>query len=194
MDTSKTETRFKKSGLWKLFVAAAFPIHVWAIVLILRDISWVAERTNFWDAIGVAGYGIVFAFVESLLIFFLLVAIGLFMSRVWKDNIRVALLGVLIIVTTIWAIVGQLISLVKLSFSSEFVMFLARLEQPVWFINGGLLILITPTVLLSAYSAVFSKKFRTSFLSILDRISPLMVFYLILDFVGVLIVAIRNFN
>lgn len=194
MDTSKTDTRFNKSGLWRLFVATAFPIHVWAIVLILRDISWVAERTNYWDAFGVAGYGIAFTFVESLLIFLFLVAIGLVLSRVWTDNIRVALLGILIVVTIIWAIVGQLFSLAELSFSSEVMLFLAGLEQPVWFIYGGLLILITPTVLLSAYFAVFSNKFRTSFLSILDRISPLMVFYLFLDCVGVLIVAIRNFD
>lgn len=45
----------------------AFSLHLWALILIFRDVSWVAERINMWDAIGVASYGLVLAFIESLI-------------------------------------------------------------------------------------------------------------------------------
>ena len=192
MDTSKTGKRFTKSGLWQLFVATAFPIHVWAIVLILMDLSWIAERTNYWDAIGVAGYGLMFALFESLLIFAVLVLIGFVLPKNWKESKRVTLLGALMLVTAIWAMLGQLYFLLELSFPIGVIQFLTGQEHPLWFLYGGFLIVVFPTVLLSAYFAAFSEKFQNAFLAIMDRLSPLMGLYLFLDVVGIVIVIIRN--
>ena len=68
--------RYSRQGLGSLFLTCAFPLHFWALLMAFRDISWVAERTNLWDAIGVLGYGLVFALVESILIFLVLALLG----------------------------------------------------------------------------------------------------------------------
>jgi hypothetical protein len=60
---------YQKKGLWLLFAAAAFLVHVWAIMLIFQDLAWLAERTNMWDAIGVGAYGLVVALGESVFLF-----------------------------------------------------------------------------------------------------------------------------
>jgi hypothetical protein len=62
---------YSKQAFGSLFLMYVFPLHLWTLLLAFRDISWVAERTNFGDAIGVVSYGMVFAFLESLLIFVL---------------------------------------------------------------------------------------------------------------------------
>ncbi len=192
MDISKPHKQFSKSGLWQLFVITALPLHIWAIVLILMDISWIAERTNFWDAIGVAAYGLMFALVESLIFFGLLVLVGFVLPKQWKEPQRVSLLGALILVTASWAILGQLYFLLDLSFPAGIIHFLAGQAHPLWFLYGGFFLVVTPTVLLAAYFGAYSEKFQNTFLSIIDRLSPLMGVYLFLDLIGIIIVIIRN--
>src|SRR3972149_6026554 len=54
--------QYSKKGLWTLFLMCAFPLHVWAFILSFMDFSWVAERTNTWDALGVISYGFSLSF------------------------------------------------------------------------------------------------------------------------------------
>ena len=61
--------RYTRQGLWSLFLMCAFPLHAWTLILAFRDISWLTDRTNAWDAVGVTSYGLVFAFVESMVLF-----------------------------------------------------------------------------------------------------------------------------
>jgi hypothetical protein len=189
-----TSNALNKSELWQLFVVTAFPIHVWAIIVILMDISWVAERTHYWDAIGSVGYGLTFTLIESILVFVLLVLIGLVIPKNFWDNKRVTLLGVLFLITTFWAIVGQLYLIIKPSITTEITLFLVSQKHLTWFLYGCLLLVVTPTVLFGSRLAVCSEKFQASFLKTLNRITPLMELYLFLDIVGITIVAIRNFG
>ncbi len=192
MDTSNTKKRFSKTGLWQLFIATAFPLHVWAIVLILMDLSWIAERTNYWDAIGVASYGLMFALFESLIFFTVLVLIGFVLPKSWKESKRVSLLGTLLLVTAIWAMIGQLYFLLELSFPPRVIQFLVGQEHPLWFLYGGFFLVVAPTVFLAAYFAAYSEKYQKSFLALIDRLSPLMGLYIFLDLVGIVIVIVRN--
>ena len=192
MATSNTEKRYTKTGLWQLFVATATPIHLWAIILILMDISWVAERTNYWDAVGVAAYGLMFALFESLLIWGMLVGIGFLLPKAWPESKRTTLLGVLVILTALWAMMGQLYFIWELSFPKALAKFLATQSHPLWFLYGGLLIVVSLTIFLVAYFAIFSEKFQRGFISLIERLSTLMGLYIFLDVVGILIVLIRN--
>jgi len=190
--TSKVNRGFSRSGLWQLYTATAFLMHVWAIILILMDVSWVAERTDFWDAIGVAAYGLMFIFFESLIIFFVLVLVGFIFPRSWSEAKRITLLGVLIVVILIWAILGQLYFLLGISLGPEVIYFLASNPHPLWIIYGTLLIVVTPTVALPAFATIRSEKFQQGFLAVLDRLSVLMGLYILLDFASIVIVLIRN--
>ncbi len=192
MAISKRNTQIDKSELWNIFVAAAFPLHIWAIIIFLRDIPWVAERTNTWDSIGVAGYGMVFSLVESLVIWLVLLIIGSLFLRNWPSNKRASLLCALILVTMIGAVFGQLLSLFELPISTEIETFLIARRNPMWFIYGGMIIIVAPIVLLSAYLAVYSERFQTGLLATLDRITPLMALYLFLDISGLITIIIRN--
>ena len=186
------EKRYSKTGLWQLFVAAAIPLHLWAIILILMDISWVAERTNYWDAIGVAAYGLMFAFLESVLVWIVLIVMGFFLSLKWPESKRIVLLGVFSVVTALWAILGQLYFLLEWSFPKGIVLFLAGQSHPLRILYAGYFVVVSAIVLLAAYIAIFSDKFQKGFISLIERLSTLMGLYLFLDVVSIIIVLIRN--
>src|SRR5512141_2477039 len=90
----------------------AFPLHAWTLILAFRDISWLTDRTNAWDAVGVTSYGLVFAFVESLVLFALMVLLGYVVSGRWQPERRVALLSLLALLASLWAMIGQLFFLI----------------------------------------------------------------------------------
>ena len=132
--------RYSKSGLWSLYLTCAFPLHVWTIILSLRDFSWVAERTNSWDAIGVVSYGLVFALVESLLVFLVALLLGFLISKKWDEDRRIALMGLLVFITSLWAIGSYLYFMLNMPVPGGSILFMAEfLEWPGETESGGII-------------------------------------------------------
>lgn len=184
--------RYSKQGLWALFLVCAFPLHVWTIILAFRDFSWVTERTNSWDAIGVVSYGLLFAFLESVVVFLVAMLLGFLVSGKWKEDRRLVLVGILVFITSIWAIAGYLFFMLNVSIPGAAVTFLAGLAHPLRFLYGLTLLLVLPTVVLPAYLALRSEKFVKGVQDFFERLSLLTTLYLFLDVVGLVIVIIRN--
>lgn len=184
--------RYSKQGLWSLFLMCAFPLHFWTLILVFRDIQWMTERTNFWDALGVASYAMVFAFLESLLLFLILTLLGFLVPTQWTRETRIALLTVLFLILSIWAMLSQLYFLAAVQTPGWFIFLMARTGHPVRILYALALILVTPTLALPAWLALRSEKFLKSVNSLIERLSLLSGLYLFFDVVGLIIVIIRN--
>ena len=184
--------RYSKQGLWSLFLMCAFPLHFWTLILVFRDIQWMTERTNFWDALGVASYAMVFAFLESLLLFLILTLLGFLVPTQWSRETRIALLTVLFLILSIWAMLSQLYFLAAVQTPGWFIFLMARTGHPVRILYALALILVTPTLALPAWLALRSEKFLKSVNSLIERLSLLSGLYLFFDVVGLIIVIIRN--
>jgi hypothetical protein len=184
--------RYSKQGLWTLFLMCAFPLHLWTLILAFRDFSWVTERTNAWDAIGVVSYGLLFAFVESVVIFLIVALIGLVLPKSWDAERRISLLAFLILITGVWAMVSQLLFLWDVSLPAQAVEFLRNSDHPVRITYAVLLVVITLTVLLPAYSLLRTNKAVIIMQNFMERLSLLTMFYLFFDLVGVIIILVRN--
>lgn len=190
---SMTKTKFySKQGLLTLFLMCAFPLHLWTIILVMRDFSWVIARTKLWDGFGVASYGLLLAFIESLVLFLVAALLGLLISRKWNEEQRVTLLSLLSLVTAFWAIVGQLYFLAGASIPQFAIRFLAQSAHPVRVMYILLALLITLTALFPTYLVLKSNKGFQAILGLIDRLSLLTMFYLLLDVAGLIIVIIRN--
>ena len=185
-------SRYSRQGLWSLFLISAFPIHLWTLILAFRDISWVTERTNVWDGIGVVAYGMLVAFLESVVIFLVLALLGLLTPRQWESDRRVAFLSFLILITSVWAMISQLLYLWNISLPAWAIDFLRQSHHPVRIVYGTILAVVTPTVLLPAYSFLLTKRAVTVMQDLIERFSLLAMFYLLLDLLGVFIIVIRN--
>lgn len=184
--------RYSRQGLWSLFLVCAFPLHVWTIILAFRDFSWVAERTNAWDAVGVLAYALVFAFGESLVVFLAAVLLGFLLPRYWEEGKRIALLAVLVLITALWAVLGQLYFIWNLSPPAQIIQYLARTAHPVRIMYAALLVLVLPSVLVPTFLVIRLEGSTRFILGIVDRISLLASFYLFLDAASLVVVVIRN--
>jgi hypothetical protein len=184
--------QYSKQGLWALFLICAFPLHVWTIILAFRDFSWVTERTNSWDAIGVVSYGLIFAFIESTLVFLAAVLLGFLVSRKWAEDRRVALVGTLVFIASLWAMASYLFFILNVSIPAETILFFKSLAHPLRVLYAVSLALVGITVALPAYFVLRSEKFLQGVRGFFERISTLTMFYLVFDLLGLVIVIIRN--
>ncbi len=187
---SKTQL-YSRQELWSLFLMCSFPLHFWTLILAFRDLSWLIERSNLWDAIGVASYGMIFAFAESMLVFLVAIVLGFLVSRHWYQQ-RVALLSILVLITALWGMAGQLHALLDMSYPGWFLDFIAQQEHPVRVLYAICLSLVIPTVLLPTYLILKSNKALRSVRELIERVSLLAILYLLFDIVGLAIVIIRN--
>jgi len=183
---------YSKQDLWSLFLMCAFPLHLWTLLLAFRDISWVAERTNFGDAIGVVSYGMIFAFLESLLLFIFASLLGILIPQRWGRDKRLAVISMLVFVLAIWAMVPQLYGLQAWSMPDALPAFLGASAHPLRYLYILILAFVVPTVLLPILTIYRSEKTLATILDMMGRVSLLTMFYLLLDFAALIVVIIRN--
>jgi hypothetical protein len=172
----------------------AFPLHVWTLILAFRDLSWLTERTNAWDAVGVLSYGMVFAFIESLAVFAAFLLLGLLVPPRWAEDRRVALLSVLALILSLWAIVGQLYFLMGLYPSWEVVGLLIGTGHPLRAMYLIALAVVIPSLAIPAYLIARRPGAPQAIAGLVERLSLLTSVYLFLDAAGLLIVLIRNLS
>lgn len=175
-----------------LFLTCAFPIHAWTIILVLRDVSWVAERTNAWDAVGVGAYGLIFAFAESLIVFAVFVLFGFFTPGQWTADKRISFLSLLVLILSAWGIVSQLLFLWNVSLPEPARRFLAQSGHPLRLMYAASLAIVVPSIGAPVYLFLRSDKVVRSIQGFTDRLSLLTMFYLFLDLAGLVIVILRN--
>jgi hypothetical protein len=149
----------------------AFPIHVWTIVLVMRDFSWVSERTNAWDAIGLGAYGLVFAFVESVCVFLVALLVSLFIPRGWSEDKRLATIFILYLVVVFWAILIQVYAYANVGVPEGVISFFAGSSHPYRILLAVMLVLILPTIVIPIYLMLKSKKLVSAVQSVMEKVS-----------------------
>ncbi len=190
---SSLANRYSRPGLWSLFLLCAFPLHVWTIILFLRDVSWLSERTNLWDAIGVGAYGLLYAFVESVLACVVVALLGLFLTpRHWPVEKRISFLSLLVLILSVWGMIAQLLFLWKVFPPDWIVELLIRWGRPLLGLYLISLSFVVPSVVLPIYLFLRSDAVMRAIQSFSERLSPLMTAYLFLDLAGLIIIVIRN--
>jgi hypothetical protein len=159
-----------------------------------RDISWLTARTNLWDAIGVASYGMLFAFIESAVVFLVVVLLGFLIPKHWQSDRRVTFLALLILITSAWGMMSQLLFIWNVSLPPLAIQFLRSSAHPLRILYAGSLAIVTATVLLLVFLFIKSKKSIAFMQNVMERVSLLTMFYLLFDLLGLVIVVIRNIS
>jgi hypothetical protein len=184
--------RYTRQGLWSLFLMCAFPLQAWTLILGLRDVSWLTDRTNAWDAVGVVSYGLVYAFFESLIFFMVMLLLGYLISTSWSSRRRVAVLTVLALMLCVWAMLEQLFFLAEVQLPGWLIGLSIRSGHPLWILYGGSLITVGLTMLVPVWLVLRSERGENAVWGMIDRLSILTMFYLLLDVIGLVIVVVRN--
>lgn len=171
---------------------SALPLHVWTIILAMRDFDWVSARTNSWDAVGVIAYGLAFAMIESLVVVIGAILLGFLVSRTWEEKRRVALMSVLVIILSLWSIFNQSYFLNEISPPAWLAEFIFRTGRPVVALYVLALMLTSLSFAIPTYFIVRSDKFLRILQEGIDRLSLLMTLYLVFDIAALVIILVRN--
>lgn len=185
---------YSRQELWSLFLTCAFPLHMWALIMAFRDISWLSERTNTWDAIGVISYGMLIAFVESVFVFFVAALVGFITPANWSSERRTTFLSLLILLLSLWAMVSQLLFLWNMNLPDAAVQFLRNSDHPLRILYAGSLAVVGLSIVLPVYSFIRSERAIPFMKELMDRLSTLTAFYLVLDLLGVIVIVLRNLS
>lgn len=183
---------FNLNQLINMFLLCVFPIHAWTILLVLRDVRWISERTNVWDAVGVMGYALIWSLFESFTIFILIILASALVSRKWDVEKRFSILGMILLVGSIWSMLAQLFYITGGMAPQPLVDFLASSGHPLWFIYGFTVPVVTASILLPIYIIITLKTPAIKFVGFVERIILLSGLYLFFDLMGFIIVVIRN--
>lgn len=165
--------RFRREDLILLFVYCAFPIHVWAIVNMLRDVPSWALYMRYWELISTVAYTLTFALFETLIVLIPLILLGMLIPRRWISSRFIPWVGVMLVEGTIAAIAFQ-ITIMNHSPKRLLVITIA-------------LMLGISTILVIRFP-----KIGEILRSIAGRLVVLSFLYIFLDIVGLVIVIARN--
>ena len=115
--------------------------------MVFMDVSWVSERTNMWDAIGVGSYGLLFALVESIIIFIVLTLVGYLTPKQWTVDKRISFLSMLMLLLALWAMIGQLLFLWNVSLPAPLLQWARAIGTSIEiFIYHLRLVIVIPTI------------------------------------------------
>lgn len=187
-----SKSKFDRSDWFKLFLVCAFPLHLWTILMVFRDVNWVAERTTSWDALGFSGYALFYTLIESLLLFGFIALLGFIIPKNWNLTLRFVILSLIAFILAGWSIMEQLILIIFwgwLRHLADSFTFLITQPWSSYVIFAGLIVIsmTVPLLLLRKY-----KGLQTKVYSVLDRLTLLSGLYLFLDAIGIIVIIIRN--
>lgn len=184
--------RFRKGDLFKLFLSSAFLIHLWWIIMILRDVEWVAERTNATDALGFASYDLLYALVESTAVFICAVILSFLIAKKWSAEKRLGIMSALVFTATTWAIIEQVVRVYGGTKLKPFFQFMSGVIPTYWGLMAFVWLLVIASIIIPVWALIFKEKVLKGFLSLFERLNMLTSLYLFFDFIAIIIIIIRN--
>ena len=160
------------------FAACVFPVHVWTIVNMLREVpAWVL-RLSAWQLVGVISYALMVALLESLLLLVGVVVLGTIVPKSVSGYGFVAQAGMIVLLTSTWAVVAH--------YNDEVIRLWGLIQFTLW--GGGYLVSI-------GLGYVLIRRFErlTRVLnSVVERVSVLSFIYVFADLLALIVVIVRN--
>ena len=175
----------------RLFLLSSVPIHLWSILMLLRDYSWVLGQHSLDDFVGYAGYALLAAFFESLVVTGLLLLLGLLISDKWGPDKRLAIFMIALFSVSLWALAGQVFFILRESPPGWLAWFLLRLPYHRMEAMIVLWLLVIASIAVPVCYILRGKMLVRSLLTIADRLAVLASFYLVLDGFGFLLIVYR---
>jgi len=169
-----------KNEYFQLFLVCLLPIHVWAIINLMRRASSLVLSVNSLEILGVLAYVLLFALFESLIAFAVLFTLSLILPAQFFSSKLIPVGTVLVFLASVSAVFIHLYN----AWEIEDIKF--DLWAGMWAFIG--LVATGPSV----YLIRRDKRIGAAIQGVVDRLSVLSMIYLFFDFLGLAAVIIRN--
>jgi hypothetical protein len=143
-------------------------------------------------AIGFTAYVLVYALIESLLLFGLILLLGLLISKKWAKEQRLVTLGIVAMVLSGWSILEQIILVLLYDRFINMLTQLAFLGSSPWIGFMILGLVVAASFTLPIYLVLKSEQITRRLLDLFERVSLLSGFYLVFDVIAIVILIVRN--
>jgi hypothetical protein len=194
MNTQNLKQRFARQHLIPFFMICAFPFHLWKIIMLIRDAGWIIERSGSDSLVGVAALSMIYALVESILYFLLLLILGLLIPWKWPAKRVFAILGFIALWVPIWDIVTQVYRAADVANPGFFVSWLFATQHPIRYgypMLASIAFAVIALTALGIWLTSYNRKFQQAVNNLLERIAVLSALYLVLDIVSLVILVVR---
>jgi hypothetical protein len=186
-------THLSTKELRVLFLVCVFPIHLWAIIIIFRDLEYILTERNLWYAAGYAGYVLAFALAESCLYFIFMFLLSYLYPRKLKLNGKAfTITCALALIFPLWAIANQVFYLLSESPPAFFSWIILRIPYHQTLAFTILLLAIAASFAIPVIFILKSNKGQNGVNMLMERIGLLSIFYLIIDLLGITAAVLRN--
>lgn len=166
-----------RKDLFLVFGWGAFLVNLWAIINLFYIVPAWLKRMNIGELIGSASYVLAFALIESLVIWSLPLLASIVLPNKWFRQHYLSHSALLVFISAAWSI----------ALHSTYESVIAN-RQAFPFLAAAFIL----TLAIAYYVTFRFEKLGTIFRTILDRIAVLAYLYIFLDFLGVLVVIVRN--
>jgi len=188
---------YSLNRIFSIFLACAFPIHLWSLLMVLQDVGWVADRTRVADAFSYVAYSLVFALMESLVVFLIVMLLSLLAYSRWKHGKMAAAIISLYYVTVLWAMAVQVYYYVK-GFIPELdavIVYKFYIGSPIItqiLILVLLFIIVVGSVVIPLYLLQRWDRYSYGMNEAISRVAVLTSVYLVVDLFGLFLIFARN--
>ena len=194
--TSPLKPRFNSSQLYKLFAIVALPIQVWAFIVSFQNISPVSFQADPWDSIGFGAYVIFYSLLETIFVFLFVFALTLFLPKQINGSLGLAIVVVCFFVVVVWFAFAQTYSVDGSQWPILMLKIFRRLQfLLIWPLFLSLWMFgLVGSALIPLYVTVKYSEVQYALNNLIDRISLLVTFYLLIDVAAIILIAARNFS
>lgn len=169
---------FSRRALWQLFTICAFPVQIWAVLIMLQEMPVLLLRLPAWEILGVIAYTEAYALAESVLLWLILVVLAALLPRQFFRSRLVSQGTLLVLLSSLWAIV--------LHFRLNAFWQLTTPLRSAWIIT------YVVSLILATYYLHQSQKVEGWLLAFVSRVELLATLYVVLGVAGSLVVVGRN--
>lgn len=166
------------ADLWLLFVVCAFPVQLWAFIILFREVPALVVRFTVWDIMSIAAYSQSMALVESIGVWLVLAITAVFLPFPLLRQKLVAKGSLILLFTTLCAL-GAFYNL------EQFLTATAN-QFAVWVVFYLLMIALL------CYWVHQSNKLEPRLLTAVSLLSPLVSLYSSVGVISLLIIIGRN--
>ncbi len=183
---------FTKKELRLLFLVCVFPIHLWAIVIIFRDLEYIIFKRDLWYAAGYSGYILAFALVESCLFSIFMFLLGHLLPQKLKQNGKAfTITCALALIFSLWAIGNQVFYIMVETPPRFFSWIMLRIPYHQFLAFTILILMIIASFIIPIWVIIKSNKGQVGVNLLIERISLLSIIYLTIDFLAITAAVIR---
>lgn len=171
-----------------LFLFVVFPIHFWSILTQLYQL----QDITFAEVLGRAGYALLFAFVESCLVFLVVWLVYRLLCQLLAACTALALSGWSYLLIALARIAVQAYAMLNKSGTALWLRLLGVASRSGMIGFAAVILIILVLVMLPAILFLRSNKALDIFITTAERLVLLSSLYLILDGIGLIVVIVRN--